>query len=52
MKRFWKDERGATALEYGLLAALVAIGIVGAARALGSQISATFNSVATTMQSA
>ena len=50
--RFVQDESGATAIEYGLIAALIAVGIITAARLLGSQISATFNTVATTMQSA
>lgn len=50
--RFVKDESGATAIEYGLIAALIAVGIITAARLLGSQISSTFNTVATTMQSA
>jgi len=49
--RFVKDEAGATAIEYGLIAALIAVGIIGAARLLGSQISATFNSVTAAMQS-
>ncbi len=47
-----KDDTGATAIEYGLIAALIAVGIIGAARLLGSQISSTFNSVAANMQSA
>jgi pilus assembly protein Flp/PilA len=47
--RFVKDESGATAIEYGLIAALIAVGIIGAARILGSQISTTFNTVATEM---
>jgi pilus assembly protein Flp/PilA len=47
--RFAKDESGATAIEYGLIAALIAVGIIGAARMLGSQISATFNTVTTEM---
>jgi pilus assembly protein Flp/PilA len=50
--RFVKDESGATAIEYGLIAALIAVGIIGAARILGSQISATFNTVTGTMKSA
>jgi len=50
--RFVKDESGATAIEYGLIVALIAIGIITAARLLGSQISATFNTVRTTMESA
>ena len=50
--RFVKDESGATAIEYGLIAALIAVGIIAAARGLGSQIGATFNTVASTMSSA
>jgi len=50
--RFVKDEAGATAIEYGLIAALIAVGIIAAARGLGSQISATFNTVTGTMKSA
>jgi pilus assembly protein Flp/PilA len=47
--RFLKDESGATAIEYGLIAALIAVGIIAAARGLGSQISTTFNTVKDTM---
>ncbi|TMJ77924.1 MAG: Flp family type IVb pilin [Alphaproteobacteria bacterium] len=50
--RFVKDESGATAIEYGLIAALIAVGIIAAARGLGSQISATFNTITSTMSSA
>jgi pilus assembly protein Flp/PilA len=50
--RFVKDESGATAIEYGLIAALIAVGIIAAARGLGSQISATFNTGTGTMKSA
>jgi pilus assembly protein Flp/PilA len=49
---FAKDECGATAIEYGLIAALIAIGIIAAARGLGSLISATSYMVTTTVQSA
>ena len=55
MSKFLKlinNEKGATAIEYGLIAALIAVGIIAAARGLGSQISATFNTVTTTMKSA
>jgi pilus assembly protein Flp/PilA len=52
IERFVQDESGATAIEYGLIAALIAVGIIAAARGLGSQIGDTFNTVATTMQSA
>ena len=52
MKRFVKDESGATAIEYGLIAALIAVGIIGAAQVLGTQISATFATVSGAMQAA
>jgi pilus assembly protein Flp/PilA len=48
--RFLKDESGATAIEYGLIAALIAVGIITAARLLGSQISGTFNNVGNAMK--
>jgi pilus assembly protein Flp/PilA len=48
--RLVKDESGATAIEYGLIAALIAVGIITAAKALGTQISTTFNSAATNMK--
>ena len=40
--RFAKDESGATAIEYGLLATLIGIAIIAGASALGTQLSATF----------
>ena len=52
VKRFAQDESGATAIEYGLIAALIAVGIIAAARGLGSQIGDTFNTVTTTMKGA
>jgi pilus assembly protein Flp/PilA len=50
VQRFVRDESGATAIEYGLIAALIAVGIIAAARGLGSQIGLTFNAVTTEMQ--
>jgi pilus assembly protein Flp/PilA len=44
--RFLKDESGATAIEYGLIAALVSVAIVAGATSLGSSLSATFKGVA------
>lgn len=43
--RFVKDEEGATAIEYGLIAALIAVGIISAASLLGTEISNTFTKV-------
>jgi pilus assembly protein Flp/PilA len=50
--RFVKDESGATAIEYGLIAALIAVAIIGAATTLGTQISATFAKVSGEMANA
>jgi pilus assembly protein Flp/PilA len=45
--RFAKDESGATAIEYGLIAALVAVVIIAALTALGTSLTETFNAVST-----
>jgi len=45
--RFLKDESGATAIEYGLIAALIAVAIISGVTAVGSATSNKFNSVAT-----
>ena len=44
--RFVKDESGATAIEYGLIAALIALAIVAGATALGNAIGTMFNEIA------
>jgi pilus assembly protein Flp/PilA len=49
ISRFVKDESGATAIEYGLIAALVSVAIIGAAKTLGNNISGTFAKVAANM---
>jgi len=46
ISRFVRDESGATAIEYGLIAALVAVAIILALTALGTKLAATFNGVA------
>ena len=43
---FIQDEQGATAIEYGLIAALVSVIIITALTLLGTNLSATFNTVA------
>ncbi|MDR3494270.1 MAG: Flp family type IVb pilin [Ancalomicrobiaceae bacterium] len=43
ISRLIKDESGATAIEYGLIASLIAIAIIAGATALGSQLSSSFN---------
>lgn len=48
IKRFVKlinDSRGATAIEYGLIAALIAVAAIGAMRGIGDQLGSTFNNV-------
>ena len=44
--RFVKDESGATAIEYGLIAALIALAIITGAGALGNAINAKFTEIA------
>ena len=41
-----RDEEGVTAIEYGLIAALIAVVIIAAVEAVGGGVSSTFNSVA------
>ena len=45
--RFANDESGATAIEYGLIAALIAVGIIAAATTLGGSLSSLFNKIST-----
>ena len=44
-KRFRKNEDGATAIEYGLIAGLIAVVIIGAVAVLGTQINASFKKI-------
>jgi pilus assembly protein Flp/PilA len=44
--RFVKDESGATAIEYGLIAGLIAVVIISAISQVGTKLSAKFNAVA------
>ncbi len=50
--RFLKDESGATAIEYGLIAALIAVAIIGGVTALGKATNAKFDAVSKSMTSA
>jgi pilus assembly protein Flp/PilA len=45
--KFVNDDSGATAIEYGLIAALIAVVIIGAVTAVGTSLSTTFTSVST-----
>jgi pilus assembly protein Flp/PilA len=52
LRRFAADEAGATAIEYGLIAALIAVAIIAALRALSGNIQNTFNYVGTQLAGA
>jgi len=46
LARFAKDESGATAIEYGLIAALIALAVIGGARMVGTEVGNTFTNIA------
>ena len=46
LKRFLKAEDGATAIEYGLIAALISVVIIGAVTLVGGNLTGTFNTIA------
>lgn len=50
--RIGENQRGATAIEYGLIAALIAVAAIGAFQTLGDTVSSMFNSVASDVQTA
>lgn len=45
IRKMLKNEKGATAIEYGLIAALIAVAAIGAMTSLGSKLGTTFNNV-------
>ncbi|SDI09672.1 Flp family type IVb pilin [Paraburkholderia phenazinium] len=45
-KRFIRDENGVTAVEYGLIAALIAIVIIGSVKTLGTNLNTVFSTIA------
>jgi pilus assembly protein Flp/PilA len=47
-----RDEQGATAIEYGLIAALIAVAAIAAMQSLGTELTSTFNKVGTCMKNA
>jgi pilus assembly protein Flp/PilA len=47
---FLSDESGVTAIEYALIASLIAVAIIGAVTTVGTNISGTFNTIATTLK--
>lgn len=44
-RKMLKNEKGATAIEYGLIAALIAVAAIGAMSTLGTNLTTTFNKV-------
>jgi pilus assembly protein Flp/PilA len=50
LSRFVKDESGATAIEYGLIAAGIAVVIIATVQLVGTNLKTTFNSVATAVK--
>lgn len=48
--RFAKDESGATAIEYGLIAGLIAVVIIAGATVVGTQLDALFNRIANALR--
>ena len=49
IRTFLKNSKGATAIEYGLIAALIAVAAIGAMQGLGSKLPTTFNNVSSNM---
>ncbi|HEY0297369.1 MAG TPA: Flp family type IVb pilin [Bordetella sp.] len=52
VKNFWNDESGATAIEYGLIAGLIAVVIIGALTVLGTSLTDLFTRVSDAVGSA
>ena len=50
ISKFFKDESGATAIEYGLIAAGIAIAIITAVLGVGSQLRTNFNNIPTSLK--
>ena len=49
-RNFITDDSGATAIEYGLIAALIAVVIIGAVTAVGTNLSTTFTNISTSIK--
>jgi pilus assembly protein Flp/PilA len=50
ISRFVRDESGATAIEYGLIAALIAVVIITTVKAVGTSLNTTFTAVSTNLK--
>jgi pilus assembly protein Flp/PilA len=52
VNRFIRDEEGVTAIEYGLIAALIAVVIIASVKLVGTQLDATFSTIGTELTNA
>lgn len=52
IQRFWNDEEGATAIEYGLIAGLIAVAIIATVSKLGGELNVIFEKISTSLLSA
>jgi pilus assembly protein Flp/PilA len=50
LKRFLRDERGATAIEYGLIAAGISLAIIAAVNNLGTKLSSKFAAISSSLK--
>jgi pilus assembly protein Flp/PilA len=50
LKNFWTDESGATAIEYGLIAAGIALAIITVVNGLGSKLNTKFGSISASLK--
>jgi pilus assembly protein Flp/PilA len=50
VKRFWRDETAATAIEYGLIAAGISLAIISAVNGLGTNLKSKFTSINTSLK--
>ncbi len=50
-EKFWRDESGATAIEYGLIASILGVVLIGAFNNAGNKLKSTFNDIANNLAS-
>ena len=50
LEAFVRDQNGATAIEYGLIAALIAVAIIGGVTAVGTSLSTTFTNISSNLK--
>jgi len=49
IRKFWKNEKGATAIEYGLIAGLIAVVIILAVTTVGTDLKAKFDAISSAL---